>query len=156
MILPEFNSVPGEPLVLRHSWPLCEQSLHFDLGCILNCAVADALEPAPSGVLGPHHAGLWECNLSDNSVIWSGGVYDIFGFPRGIRIRREDALSCYEEESRAAMERLRSYAIKHKRGFTIDVQIRPASKTSCRTRLIAAPLCDGDKVVRLHGLKLLV
>jgi PAS domain-containing protein len=146
----------SEPLVLQHSWPLWDQSLHFDLGCILNCAVTDALEPAEMGALGVHHAGLWECDLTDNSLIWSGGVYDIFGFPRGIQVTREDALSCYSEHSRALMEQLRAYALRHRRGFTVDVDIQPATGERRRTRLIAAPVCEDDQVVRLHGLKLLI
>ena len=54
------------------------------------------------------------------------------------------------------MERLRSYAIEHKRGFTLDAEIRPAVGGRRSMRLIAAPVCDGDKVIRLHGLKLII
>jgi hypothetical protein len=54
------------------------------------------------------------------------------------------------------MERLRAYAIKHRRGFTLDAEIRPSLTGSRWMRLIAAPVCDGDRVVRLHGLKQIV
>jgi hypothetical protein len=54
------------------------------------------------------------------------------------------------------MERLRSYAIRHKRGFTLDIEIRAAVGETRWTRLIAAPLCEGNRAVRLHGLKLIV
>ncbi|MGN6155915.1 MAG: PAS domain-containing protein [Sphingomicrobium sp.] len=142
------------PLELSHSWPLFEQPRHFELGCILNSAAIDAIVPARVGEVGLQHAGVWECDLSDNSLIWSGGVYDIFGLARGSTVTRDEAVSLYCEHSRAAMERLRAHAIKHKRGFTIDVEIRPASGNNRWMRLIAAPLCDGDQAVRLHGLKL--
>ena len=145
----------SEPLVLRHSWPLYEQARHFDLGCILNCAVTDILEPAVVGQLGVHHAGLWECDLTDNTLVWSGGVYDIFGLPRGSTIRRDEAVALYSERSRAVMERLRAYAIRHKRGFTIDAEICPSAASSRWIRLIAAPICVDNQVVRLHGLKLM-
>jgi len=145
-----------EPLSLHHSWPLYEQPRHFELGCILNSAVTDVVEPTEVGGLGFHHAGCWECDLADNSLIWSGGVYDIFGLPRGAQVTREQALALYSEESRAAMDRLRAYAIKHRRGFTLDAEIRPYVGERRWIRLIAAPICDGDRVVRLHGLKLII
>jgi len=145
-----------EPLSLHHSWPLFEQGQHFELGCVLNSAVTDILEPVEIGALGIHHAGCWECDLTDNSLIWSGGVYDLFGLPRGAVVSRDEAVALYSEESRAAMERLRSYAIEHRRGFTLDVEIRPVTGGSRWMRLITAPICDGDRVMRLHGLKLAI
>jgi len=145
---------PALPLELRHSWPLFEQSRHFELGAILNSAATDAISPSSTGEVGLQHAGVWECDLSDNSLIWSGGVYDIFGLPRGSKVSRDQAVAMYCEDSRVTMERLRAHAIKHRRGFTIDVRIRPAVGDDRWMRLIAAPVCDGDQAVRLHGLKL--
>ena len=145
-----------EPLALHHSWPIFEQARHFDLGSVLSCAVTDIVEPAWIGALGLHHAGLWEFDLSDNSLIWSGGVYDIFGLPRGVQVSRDEAVALYCEESRAAMERLRAHAIKHRRGFTLDVEISPATGGRRWMRLIGAPVCEGGRAVRLHGLKLIV
>ena len=70
---------------------------------------------------------------------------------------RDEAIGFYAEHSRAAMERLRSHAIRHRRGFTIDAEILPATGGASRwMRLIAAPICDVEKVVRLHGLKLII
>jgi PAS domain-containing protein len=145
-----------EPLAICHSWPLFEQSRHFDLGCILSSAVTDILEPAQVGALGLHHAGCWECDLTDNALTWSGGVFDIFGFPRDTKITREDTVALYAGDSRVVMERLRSYAIQHRRGFTLDAEIRPLTGGTRWMRLIAAPECDGDRVVRLRGLKLII
>lgn len=145
-----------EPLALHHSWPIFEQARHFELGSVLSCAVTDVVQPAQVGELGLHHAGLWECDLSDNSMIWSGGVFDIFGLPRGVSISRDEAVAFYCEESRAAMERLRAHAIKHRRGFTLDVEINAVTGGRRWMRLIGAPVCEGDRAVRLHGLKLIV
>ena len=145
-----------EPLALHHSWPIFEQARHFDLGSVLSCAVTDVVEPANVGDLGLHHAGLWECNLSGNSLTWSGGVFDIFGLPRGARISRDEAVAFYCEESRAAMERLRAHAIKHRRGFTLDVEINAVTGGRRWMRLIGAPVCEDGRAVRLHGLKLIV
>ena len=123
---------------------------------MLSCAVIDIVEPAQIGELGLHHAGLWECDLSDDSLTWSGGVFDIFGLPRGARVSRSDVLALYCEESRAAMERLRAHSIKHRRGFTLDVEINAATGGRRRMRLIGAPVCEQGRAVRLHGLKLIV
>ena len=148
---------PTEPLAVHHSWPLFEQARHFDLGCLLNCAAIDAVMPAFVGQIGLHHAGCWECDLADNQLTWSGGVYDIFGLPRGAKVSRDDAAALYCDESRSAMEKLRSYAIKHRRGFTLDVQIRPVTGETARwVRLITVPVCEAGRTVRLHGLKLVV
>lgn len=152
--LPSFTST--DPLPLHHSWPLTDQSLHFDLGLVLNSAVTDLIKPAQVGALGIHHTGCWECDLSDNSLIWSGGVYDIFGLPRDARITRDEILTLYSEHSRAMVEKLRTYAILHRRGFTLDAEIRPGIGGKRRMRLIAAPVCASDRVVRLQGLKIVI
>ena len=142
---------------LHRSWPLWEQAKHFELGHVLNSAIADAITPVELGELGIHHAGLWECDLADSSLIWSGGVYDIFGLPRGSAISRPDAIAFYSDESRLKLERLRAYAIRNRRGFTLDVEIKAAAIGARRTvRIIAAPVCDGDRPMRLHGLKLIL
>lgn len=146
----------AEPDALTHSWPLFEQPRHFELGHILNCAVIDILQPEEVGALSLHHSGCWECDLSDDSLTWSGGVYDLFGLPRGVKISREESVGYYCEGSRAKMERLRAYSIKHRRGFTLDVEIRAAVGEHRWMRLIAAPVCAGDRVVRLSGLKLVI
>lgn len=147
---------PTELLPLHHSWPLYEEARRFELGHILSSAVIDLVEPTQVGRLGVHHAGCWECDLRDNSLIWSGGVYDIFGIPRGDTILRDQIAKLYADDSRVAMERLRSYAIRHRRGFTLDAEIQPLIGDSRWIRLICAPVCKDDRVVRLHGLKVVI
>jgi PAS domain-containing protein len=151
---------PTEPLPLYHSWPVFERHRHFDLGHVFACPPPDsslfATQPDDRQELARRGVGLWECDLSDNSLTWSAEVHDIFGLPRDARVRREEAVALYAEDSRAVMERLRAYAIAHRRGFTLDVEICPASTGPRWMRLIAAPICDGDRVVRLHGLKQIV
>jgi hypothetical protein len=141
-----------------HSWPLLEQAHHFELGCVLNSAAIDLIEPARVGDLAVQHAGLWECDLADNSLVWSGGVFDIFGLPRGTPVSRKEAIGFYSEASRAAMERLRSFSIRKKCGFTLDVEVRAAVGERRWVRLIGAPVCDPEsgRVMRLHGLKVII
>ena len=67
-----------------------------------------------------------------------------------------DVVELYAENSGAAMERLRAYAIKHRRGFTLDAELRPAQGDPRWMRLIAVPICEGQRVVRLHGIKRLL
>ncbi|HWW56800.1 MAG TPA: hypothetical protein VN047_07910 [Sphingopyxis sp.] len=50
-------------------------------------------------------------------------------------------------------EKLRAYAIRHRRGFTLDAEIRPVHAAPRWMRLIAAPVCIEDRAVRLQGLK---
>ncbi|MEJ7926793.1 hypothetical protein WG908_08510 [Sphingobium sp. AN641] len=148
---------PTEPLALHHSWPLFERARHFALGRIddgaplMSAGDVDAFQRCRST---PLPIGLWECALPDNRLDWSGEVYDIFGLPRRAAVTRDECVALYCEESRAVMERLRAYAIKHRRGFTVDVEIRPATGDAARwMRLITAPVCEDDKVVRLRGVK---
>jgi hypothetical protein len=138
-------------------WPLVDQGLHVDHSIILNALIADVVDPFEVGEIGVHHAGIWECNLVDQSLIWSGGVYDIFGLERSTPITRARALSCYSEDSRVKLERLRSHAISHSLGFTLDVEICAAAVRETRhLRLIGAPLFEGETAIRLRGVKLLI
>jgi PAS domain-containing protein len=145
-----------DPIALEHSWPLWDQPRHFELGLVLNCAVTDIIPPNKTGALNLHHAGCWQCDLSDNSLTWSGGVFDIFGLPRDIEISRDESVAFYREESRAKMENLRAHSIKHRRGFTLDVEIQAAVGENRWMRLIAMPICVAGRPVSLHGLKLII
>ena len=146
-----------EPYALSRRWPISEKARHFELGSLLSCAVIDLVEPAGVGQLGIHHAGCWECDLTNGDALtWSGGVYDIFGLPRGVAVSRDEAAALYREESRVAMERLRRYAIHHRQGFTLDADIRPATGGSRWMRLVAVPVVEGGRAVRLHGLKTII
>ncbi|ODU21684.1 MAG: hypothetical protein ABS87_04780 [Sphingomonas sp. SCN 67-18] len=143
---------PTEPLPLHHSWPLAEREARFGLGSVFNLD-PHALPELDMPALARRGIGFWECDLIDNALRWTAPVYDLFGLPRGQPVRREDALALYAPESRAAMEALRAHAIRHRRGFTLNAEIRPGLAGSRWMRLIAAPICDGDRVIRLYGLK---
>ena len=149
----EYALRPTEPLPLFHSWPLAERPGRTDLGRLVDLALPGIGELPDDGRLAELGMGWWECDLSDNRLNWTDGVYDIFGFDRGSAVGRDEAALRYVSESRAAMERLRAHAIEHKRGFTLDVEIEPASGKRCWVRLITAPICVGERVVRLRGIK---
>jgi PAS domain-containing protein len=141
---------------LFHSWPLAERPGRSDLGRLVDLALPGIGELPEDGKLAQLGIGWWECDLAGNRLNWTDGVYDIFGFARGSHVERADAVLRYVSESRSAMERLRAHAIEHKRGFTVDVEIEPTSGARRWVRLITTPICVGDRVVRLRGVKQLI
>ncbi|MDO7835885.1 diguanylate cyclase [Sphingobium sp. HBC34] len=143
---------PTEPLPLNHSWPL------YDLRTHLAPVLLDSDIARSDIALAERGLGLWHCDLRDDRLNWTAGVYDIFGLERDLEVNRPLAVSLYMPDSREPMERLRAYAIRHKRGFTLDVDINQADGAGhCAMRLIAAPIVgpDGD-VIGLHGVKQLL
>ena len=152
---------PTHPLPVHHSWPLYERERYFELGRLHGAdtldAVANSADVTAVERFGPALPGWWECDLADNNRLrWSNEVYDIFGLPRGAAVTRDETVALYEEGSRAAMEKLRAYAIKHRRGFTLDVEIKPATAAPRWMRLIAAPVYIDGRIVKLQGLKFIV
>jgi hypothetical protein len=146
---------PIEPRPLDRGWPIHEPLRQFELGRTFDCGQGELVDFAVRQALGQRRAGWWECELADSSLTWTAGVYDIFGLPQGARVTRDEAVALYCEQSRAAMERLRSYAIAHGQGFVLDARIRPASGGAERwMRLIGAPSLEDGRAMRLHGLKL--
>ena len=146
---------PIEPRPLHRGWALYEPAGEFACGRTLECAADELADFAARQALGQHRAGWWECDLRDNALTWTAGVYEIFGLPPGSRVGRDHALSLYSEESRATMERLRTDAVANQRGFVLDARIRPADGGPQRwMRLICAPVVEDGRTVRLHGLKL--
>ena len=133
--------------------PLFERSRLFEHGRTFDPTAVDLSSVALRG-LGRTEVGWWECELPDNQLVWTTGVYDIFRLPHLARVTREEALGYYAEPSRAALERLRSESIARSRGFLLDAKIRRASGGETWMRLIGAPLIERGQVIALHGLKL--
>lgn len=148
-----------EPLPLHHSWPLLEQPQRFGLGHLFDCP-RGAMRPFAASRedqarLAAQGVGLWECDLADDSLRWTDTVHDLFGLPRGNIVARRDAVRMYAPDCGFRMERLRAYAIKHRRGFTLDVAIRPGGGAEARVmRLIAAPVIEQGRTIALRGLKI--
>ncbi len=139
---------PIEPLPLHHSWPLLALAEH------MAPAVLDATVAGDADGLADRGIGLWHCDLADDALRWSAGVHDIFGLPRGIIVSRERALAIYDPASREPMERLRAYAIRHRRGFTLDIDLIPPGRPRCAVRLVAAPVLGPcGEVIALRGVK---
>lgn len=146
---------PVEPLSLRRGWPIHDRQHRFVLGRILDRADLNLGEPASRCDLG-FGVAWWECDLSRNKLTWSDEVYDIFGLPRGNPVSRDEAVTHYCEHSRAIMEGLRTYAIRHNQGFIVDAEMRPGHGQRRWMRLIAMPDCENGVVVGLRGLKQII
>jgi len=156
-----------EPLPLNHSWPLEDVAARFSAGFAPGTGLAagekgqvceDAMPlPHPLSLsaarLAARSIGVWSCDLATETLSWSVGVYDLFGLPKEERLVRSLIVDLYEPDSRRAMERLRAYAIRHSRGFTLDAQIRRVNGDRRWMRLTAVPLLREGKVVSLTGLK---
>ena len=134
-------------------YSLFQQDRRFELGCVLDCSARDIYALAEEGDRRHHFVGRWECDLSNDALIWCDGVYVMFGFPRNSRPARDSAVALYGERSRSVMERLRAASIRHQHGFVLDAQIRPIYGGRRWMRLIGTPIVEDGRAVRLFGLK---
>lgn len=142
--------MPGQqvPPELVNTWPMIEADDRFILGL-----VHDDRADTPSRAMDARDVGMFECDLVTGTLHWSPQVHDLFGLPCDVAPVRAESVRQYAEPSRAIMERLRAHAIRHRRGFTMDAEIRPLTGGTRWMRLIAAPVCVDGRAVRLHGLK---
>lgn len=143
-----------DSLSLFHSWPLFEAQER------IGSAQLDALahlirEPDEAPRLATEtDIGLWSCDLaSDNGLVWSPQVYELFALGQDEPLTRSAAVSCYVQRSRQAMEALRAHAIQHRRGFTLDAMLRRHDGEARWMRLSAMPIIKDGKVVQLCGTK---
>ncbi|MBC3941822.1 GGDEF domain-containing protein [Sphingomonas albertensis] len=105
--------------------------------------------------------GAWSCDLADSSLLWTAGIYDLFGLPADTRVDRRETVAMYAEESREAMERARAQAIADagtsgdaKRGrFSVDAEIVRTDGARRWMRLTGNVVVEGGRARRLYGLK---
>jgi len=97
--------------------------------------------------------GIWECDLSTETLQWSGGTYDMFDIPRDSPLVRRQMLTCYPDESLKALEAIRSRAIAQRNGFTLDTEIVTPRGRRRWIRITATVECAGNRPIRLFGIK---
>lgn len=97
--------------------------------------------------------GVWECSLPDERLVWTDVVYDLFDLPRGAALDRNEIVKCYPQESRAALNSLRSRAIAERNGFTLDAEITTFAGHSRWIRITATVECEDGVPVRIFGMK---
>jgi diguanylate cyclase (GGDEF)-like protein/PAS domain S-box-containing protein len=97
--------------------------------------------------------GAWACDLADNTLSWTPGVYQLFGMCPTQPLDRRETVTLYEDESREMMERLRSDAIVHARPFTMEAQIVRPDGERRWMRLSTDVIRENGRTTRLFGLK---
>jgi len=103
-----------------------------------------ALAPIPAA---------WECDLSDDSLRWTAGVFELFGLPPDQPVRRDDVVAMYSEASRAELDRLRSEAIATCGSFTFEAEIRRPDGETRWLRITADVEARDGRAAVLYGLK---
>ena len=97
--------------------------------------------------------GVWECDLSDESLVWTDVVYDIFDLPRGETPDRGATLKCYPEESVRELHKRRTKAIEDRTGFTLDAEIISFKGIRRCIRITATVESVDGVAVRIFGMK---
>jgi PAS domain S-box-containing protein len=95
----------------------------------------------------------WECNLFDDSLIWSPGVYELFGLTPDTPLDRDAIVDMYLPESRAQLDRLRAAAIADCGSFTFEAQIRRADGELRWMRVSADVVARDGRATHLYGSK---
>jgi PAS domain-containing protein len=96
----------------------------------------------------------WQCDLLDDSLWWSEGVYDLFGLPRGTPLDRQAIVEMYLPESRAELDRLRTAAVAGCGSFTFEACIRRPDGTLRWIRITADVVTEQGRARYLYGSKL--
>lgn len=97
--------------------------------------------------------GAWSCDLNSESLVWTGGVFDIFGLPRGTPVERGAIVGMYSDESREILEQRRSTAIETRSGFAMDAKIVRPDGAERWMRITAATQVSNGRSVTLYGMK---
>lgn len=117
------------------------------------CHFPRTMDPLLDRAMARARIGAWSCNLSDNRLSWSSGVYDLFGLPSKMALDRRQTVEMYTDESREALERLRALAIAARGAFTLDAQIVRATGDMRWMRITGEMTHGGYGDPLLHGLK---
>ena len=97
--------------------------------------------------------GAWACELETERLIWTPGVYDIFGYPMGNPLRRASIVDLYLDESRRNMELARAEVIRSGRPVTLDTEIRTWRGERRWMRLSISTEGRGGRPARIFGSK---
>jgi diguanylate cyclase (GGDEF)-like protein len=108
---------------------------------LLDCATAAA------GI------GVWQCNLTNNALAWSAGVYDLFGLERGSPVKRDRIVTQYADASRDEMKEARARVIETGTEFKLDAEIVRPDGQQRWMRLTASVQSVNGFALRLFGTK---
>jgi diguanylate cyclase (GGDEF)-like protein len=97
--------------------------------------------------------GIWECDLTTETLHWSAGTYDMFDITRGAPLVRKQTLACYPEHSLKILEAIRSRAIARRESFNLDADIFTSQGHRRWIRITAMVDCAGGRPRNLFGIK---
>lgn len=97
--------------------------------------------------------GIWQCTLSDNSLTWTNGVYDLFEVPRNTPVTREMTMALYAERSLQEMQAARAHAIATCSDFSLDAEIITTTGKHRWMRLTGAVESRNGVAYRIFGMK---
>lgn len=97
--------------------------------------------------------GAWSCDLESERLVWTGGVFDIFGLSSEQSLERPAIVEVYGEQSRELLERRRSHAIETCTGFSLDANIFRPDGTERWIRITAATRSSHGRARILYGMK---
>ena len=103
--------------------------------------------------LGRARIGAWECNLETERLIWTAGVYGLFGYPMDSALRRANVVDLYMPESRRNMEIARAEVIRSGRAVSLDAEIRTWDGEKRWMRLTINAVRENGRPVRIFGCK---
>lgn len=127
------------------------RSLHAPLANTIRCRLT---ERAGMDVEAPLAlAAAWCCDLSDGSLTWTSGVFDLFGIPRGTAVEREQTREMYCEESRELLDRLRADALANCGSFTFEARIHRLDGEMRWMRVTADVAVKAGRARHLYGTK---
>lgn len=112
-----------------------------------------ATQPLYDRAVAGAAVGAWECDLANETLSWTDGVYALFGLKHGSGIYRSAILDLYEERSRREMNQLRSKAISTGQGFALDCRIKAANGEKRWMRLIVGVSHEHGRPIRIFGSK---
>ena len=111
------------------------------------------IDPLVERALMLAKAGTWACDLSNDRLSWTSGVYDIFGLPIDAAVDRRQTLEMYTEPSREALQRVRKQAIATGGVFTLDAQIVRTDGELRWMRINGEVIRPAGASPVLHGMK---
>lgn len=97
--------------------------------------------------------GVWQCELPQQDLIWSDGVYEIFELPKGMPLDRREIVHLYSPKARVEMEKLRAEALRTGTGFTYEAEIRTARGKQRWMRITAKVDSHNGVPIRIFGIK---
>ena len=144
---------PRSAVIAHRLARMAAEVTNRNLGTDLQPGTSDPVDDLLDAAYATARIGVWQCNLGNEALRWTDGVYDLFGLPRGSPITRALTLRSYTDDSRAEMEATRARAIANCSDLRLDVKIVSASGALRWMRLTGTVQGNGYEALRIFGMK---